>query len=153
MKHLLWALAAILALFAVSLSGDAQTPPSTTKPTVPSFVTNPWGNPVLSYYDRRREMKEKLELERSIQQLQKLEILKAGRTAAPKEGEELPKGSTTYKSDAAGSAKVTKTPKTPMKGADAPATVTEPATMPKAGRTSVYSKTFSNYDKLINKNK
>src|SRR6266540_2512160 len=55
---------------------------------LPSFVSNPWANPAFHYYGRQRDLREQQTQDRRIQQLQKLELLKAANTKAKTEKQE-----------------------------------------------------------------
>lgn len=91
MNRLLWAVVGAAGLLASLNVGEAQaqTPsPTRPNPNVPSFVTNPWGNPAFSYYQRQREMREQRALQQGIAQLQRLELLKARNSRIGATGEE-----------------------------------------------------------------
>lgn len=98
MKRLLGAVVGTAGLLISLHMSEAQAQTST-KPNqpVPSFVTNPWGNPALSYYTRQREMREQRALQQGITQLQRLEMLKARNaklgTGTEEEGDTGPKAS------------------------------------------------------------
>ena len=157
MKSLIWT-ATVAALLVGGLAltpAAAQNPaPPKTNPNVPSFVTNPWGNPIFSIYQRQRELREQAQLQQSIQQLQKLEVLKAAnRTATQPPAEprtsasqEAPKTSTTF---------INKLPPKkgtaakPMKKAADGGAAPEPEATATAPKGPQKSSTFSNYDKIL----
>lgn len=134
MQRLLWAVVGAAGLFASLNAGEAQAQnpnPNKPNPNVPSFVTNPWGNPVLSYYQRQREMREQRALQQSITQLQRLEVLKsrskAGKTSEEESGG-TPKASFHLPKAGTATAKVPSGKTKPMKPADGSAepTTSEP---------------------------
>ena len=156
MKSLIWT-ATVAALLVGGLALTpvaAQNPaPPKTNPNVPSFVTNPWGNPIFSMYQRQRELREQAQLQQSIQQLQKLEVLKAANRPAmqpPAEprtsaSQDVPKTSTTFVKPVPKKG----TPGKAMKKAADGGAVPEPEATATAPKGPQKSSTFSNYDKIL----
>ncbi len=138
------------AAFALTMvTGDIRA--QDTPKTLPSFVTNPWANPATHYYRRQREIQEQRSQDLRIQQLQKLELLKAlnkSKTEQKAEEETLPHTSAKYKKPSSTSS--TKSGKDKMGKADK---IREDAVLENPLKGSEtrpgYSRTWSNYKGLI----
>jgi hypothetical protein len=138
---------------AALILGNVQAQTPTTPKPPPTSAVFPYANPVLYSYQRQRELREQRALEKNIQDLQRLEVLKAARAkAADPEASGEPKSnakpSVTYKTDSAPAKKPTAT-KTAEKTVEPAVAKTEP---PEAKKKVGYAPTYSNYSSLLKKN-
>jgi hypothetical protein len=149
--------AAVALTFGFTLVPGGASAQDTNQKTLPSFVTNPWANPAVHYYQRQRQLREQKALERNIQQLQKLELLRAYNTKAKidkQEEEALPKPSFAIKKTPPTSTTAKPGKGKLMKGAPdkMPDAVTPPENPLRGSATREgYSRTWSNYPSLIRK--
>lgn len=146
--------------FAFTMLPTGASAQDTPKKNLPSFVTNPFANPLYSSYARQRDLREQQVQDRRIQQLQKLELLKAANNKAKtdkQEAEALPQGSAKYKTAPATSAKskTGKDGKTMAKATDKDKTSDTPTVVEnplrESGTKPGYSRTTSNYGSLLPK--
>ncbi len=153
MKRLTWLTVVAGIPLAGLILGDVRAQTPTTPKPPPASAVFPFANPVLHQYQRQRELREQRALEKNIQDLQRLEVLKAARAKASDpeasgEPKSAAKPSVTYKTDSPSVKKPTTT-KTPEKTVE-PAVVKpeKPETKKKTG----YAPTYSNYNSLLKKN-
>lgn len=157
MKKLTLPLSCVLFLGLGMAALQAQTP-TNPRQQVPSFVNNPWANPLISYQQRQRDLQVQRENQKNIQDLIRLEQLKLRREVGKEaklttstEGQPPPKTSVSYGKPTGTSAGTTAAaeskPKKMRKAEDEPESKTTTKEEPKPK----LAKTYSNYSKMIRK--
>lgn len=160
MRHLL-GLGTVAAFLFGSWAANAQTQNPNQK-TLPPSVTSFYANPVMNFYQRQRELREQTNLQRDINQLQKIALEKARRTGKPATDPvtgapvEAPAKTVTpsvsYDKDkkaATSTSAKTEPKKSAFTGKEKSDTPPMPKTDEEKG--PKFSKTFSNYAKMLRK--
>src|SRR5262249_50874051 len=148
MRHLLGSCAVAVAVLCSCWVADTQAQ-NPNQRTLPPAVTSYFANPVMNFYQRQRELREQTNLQRDINQLQKIALEKARKTAQPATDPQTgapidtktPHSSVIYKEK---DKKAAAAKTDPMKPASKDKS--EPSTEEKGPR---YAKTFSNYAKML----
>jgi hypothetical protein len=141
----------MLAFGAAEVAAQQVQPTNPTRPVIPTNALAPWANPIMSSYQRQRELREQQALERKIQDLQRLELLKAGR-AAELEAKDQPKAksSVTYSKSTTTKSLPPTTTSDNVVAASGKMDKVDSKDVPKKDKVG-YAKTYSNYKDLLKK--